>query len=308
MKTNRVIVILGATASGKSAAAHAMFHNVIKNFGVRPKLVNLDAFQFYRGFNIGTAKPNIEEQAEYNYHGLDLLDPNETIDASNYVSLIDKLIASDSVVICAGGSGLYTRAFLHGLDAMPPRAEDIRQFLRSIADHWGWAKVHDWLVQVDPNRAYALHPNDGVRIERALECFLLTGSPVSLTHTNTNTILSKQSVRHNALVLQTTAVDLRPKIELRVKQMLDIGWIDEVRQLMNQQKIPTGEFCNLPAMRAIGYLQIYQMLQGQIAMDQLHTIISQKTWQYAKRQQTWNSKEVNHGSPDDWDLVSRYLD
>jgi tRNA dimethylallyltransferase len=306
---SKVIVILGATATGKSEAAHSLYRKIQEQFDIEPVLVNLDAFQFFRGFDIGTSKPSPTEQNKYQYQGLDILEPTQTLDASRYVTLMDQLIGTRPVAICVGGSGLYSRAFLHGLDDMPARDEELRQFLRGISDHWGWPRVHRWLTSLDPVRASALHPNDGVRIERALECCLVAGTPVSQIHSNASVALENQLLRREILVLQTSATNLRNRIEVRVQQMLNNGWEQEVEtQLkLHVNRFIDVDFATIPAMRSIGYLQIYQCMQGLFPKELLHTIICQKTWQYAKRQQTWNRKEVNHGSPHDWDLVDRYL-
>jgi len=287
------LVILGPTASGKSALAHSIYDQLeLKN--IRCHIINLDAFQIYKELNAGTAKPSAQEQAQYRYHGIDLCKVTENMDANTFSKkmrvLCDDLTKQGHFPICVGGSGLYLRAFLHGLDDLPQRDEKIRDHIQKRAQEHGWPWCHQWLAQVDPTRAAELHPNDKTRIERALEIFLLSGKPASALRSKTN-ILASQDMALDCFVLhiKPQADDLKERISLRVHHMLQQGWIQEVQNLL---EIHGENLKSYHAMCAIGYLDVLSFLtQQDMNLDELRQIISTKTWQYAKRQMTWNAKE-----------------
>ncbi|MES2614998.1 MAG: tRNA (adenosine(37)-N6)-dimethylallyltransferase MiaA [Bdellovibrionota bacterium] len=292
----KCILILGATASGKTALAHNLADKL--NAQNKPcELVNLDAFQIYKELNIGTAKPTHEEILKYNYHGVNICELNENLDANTFARLSWEFCASiaqkNKIPICVGGSGLYLRAFLHGLDSLPPRDENIRTQIKEVANAHGWPYCHEWLAKVDPKRACELHPNDKTRIERALEIFLLTGKPQSEERSKEN-MLKEQDTLFPCYVIhcKQEPLILKERICLRVEQIFAQGWTQEVEQLF----VKYGESLNsFHAMQAIGYKQILSSLfhtkTSQIPQGDLVDKISTLTWQYAKKQLTWCAKE-----------------
>ena len=300
----KAVFVIGPTASGKTGLAHALSDLLSQQFSRTCELVNLDAFQFYRGVTIGTAKPPAEEINRYKYHGIDVLAPCETIDAARYAEMVwdacNDIDARGCLPICVGGSGLYLRAVLHGLDPLPPRNEDLRNMFRASAAVWGWPELHRWLGALAPERAAELHPNDKTRIERALEVVFQRPEgtePAALFKKSQP--LSQQSLCGDAFVIQVDCEDevLRARISRRLEVMFAEGWIAEVADLMAAQ----GEvFKTSQAFKAIGYPEIWAALaevEGNQArltektLLQLHERIATLTWQYVRRQRTWNSKE-----------------
>lgn len=298
MKTNllnsKTVTIIGATASGKTALTHTLCEELEKK-GLSCEVVNLDAFQIYKGLNAGTAKPSPEEQTRYRYHGIDVCFPHENLDANAFAALAHSacadIVQRNKIPLCVGGSGLYLRAFLHGLDALPTRNTEIRKHIQDRAEREGWPSCHTWLTQVDPIRAQQLHPNDKVRIERALEVFLSSGTPMS-DHLSRTTRLATQKTLFPSFVIhvEPPKEELKKRITERVPQLFAQGWVEEVEHLLKQYGTDLENFYS---MRAIGYLQILQYLSDgrQTPMSTLISQIATVTTQYAKRQTTWNAKE-----------------
>lgn len=296
----RAVVVIGPTASGKTSFAHATADWLAAN-GQPCILVNLDAFQFYRGVTAGTAKPSREEQLRYSYEGVDILEAHERFDAQSFASFASKAClaawAKGNLPVCVGGSGLYLRAFLHGLDELPGRDEALRTFLRTCAAAWGWPALHAWLTVIDPNRASKLHPNDKTRIERALELYLLTGKQVSELYTQSEG-LSEQKRLFDAFVVQVDASDekLQAAIGTRTQLLLEAGWAQEVRGLLD---IHGDALKGFQSMQAIGYPEVLEWVgsdggaqEGKTLGLSLAQKIATLTWQYARRQRTWNAKEA----------------
>ncbi len=310
MKNFSALIIIGPTASGKTGLAHALCDSW-RGSGNVCEVVNLDAFQFYKGLDIGTAKPGRSEIEHYNYHCVDILKPEDRIDAQEYASkahaACEDIANRGGLPICVGGSGLYLRAFLHGLDELPKGDEGIRAFLRKRAEQIGWPALHRWLQAIDPARAQELHPNDSVRVERALELFFLTGKPPSESYRRTN-LLQEQESLFNAFVVHVNAPDvlLRSRIEARTPAMLAAGWVKEVEDLY---KTYGDALSDLQSMKAIGYRDILTYLKtpGE-TQDVLAINIAISTWQYARRQRTWNAKEVKHSDFVNGDNVTLLLE
>lgn len=306
----RAIFIIGPTASGKTALAHTIADR-LEAQGKPCELVNLDAFQFYRGVTAGTAKPSPEEVSRYRYHGIDLLDACDSIDAARYAEFVwrstTEIFSRGRWPVCVGGSGLYLRAVLHGLDPLPPRNDDLRAMFRASAAAWGWPELHRWLEQLAPERAAQLHPNDKTRIERALEiAFQLPGDSSFASVFKKDTPLAQQPLVGEAYVIQTDCADdvLKQRISKRIFQMFEAGWFDEVVHLKHRYG---NSFARSQAAKAIGYPELYRWIdalpEGDLANE--HTLaglkvrcqselserLSTLTWQYVRRQRTWNAKE-----------------
>lgn len=305
----KAVFIIGPTASGKSAFAHTLVDRQ-GELGCTFELVNIDAFQFYREVDAGTAKPTAAELRTYRYHGIDILDFNETIDASRYAKFVWDTcctIASRGVVpVCVGGSGLYLRAVLHGLDPLPPRSEPLRALFRASAAAWGWPELHRWLEAMAPERAAELHPNDKTRIERALEiAFQLPDGVDMKTLFNKTERLSRQRVLGDAYLIHVDCSDeeLKKRIKLRTRAMIDQGWIAEVKRLFEAHGDALRQ---AQSFRAIGYPDILDWITNQkplaagespmetpslFGFEALVEGVETQTWRYVKRQRTWNAKE-----------------
>ena len=272
-----LVCITGPTASGKSSLAFAVAQQL------RAEILCVDSMQVYRGFDIGTAKPSAAEQARIPHHGIDLVDPHEQYDAGAFLSYSRELVlgrrALGSEVLAVGGTGLYLRGLIHGLAPSAPADPLLRADLRAAETQQPGSMLRR-LESVDPTSAAALHPNDLMRVERALEVFLITGRPQS------------QWLAEHGLVQSTFAPllfairwprpELRERIARRVVQMLDDGWLDEVRALLDQ-----GVAKDAPAMRALGYQQLYEVLSGGLRLDEAVERITVLCQRFAKRQSTW---------------------
>lgn len=296
------VVIIGPTASGKTSLAHALADDLNKQ-NIPSELVNLDAFQIYKNVTAGTAKPSHDEISKYRYHCIDIIDANYSLDANSFATKVTdsckEISARGHIPICVGGSGLYLRAFLHGLDELPQRDEKIRNEIRFIAQEKGWPHCHELLNEVDPIRASELHPNDKTRIERALEIYKILGKPMSSLRTKTNTIGEQQTLFPCSIVhMEPNELFLKERIRERVPILFQQGWIVEIDQLYSFYGDKLKEF---NSMKAIGYSELLNYLldlkeldssnKDSSSLDCLLERISTLTWQYAKRQMTWNTKE-----------------
>lgn len=290
----KTIVILGPTASGKTRFAHELFEELAQH-GINCEIVNLDAFQIYRDLTAGTAKPTQDEIEKYKYHGVDICAVDENLDANTFASKMhaacEQIQTRGNIPICVGGSGLYLRAFLHGLDALPQRNESIRAQIQQQAEENGWPWCHAWLARVDPIRAQELHPNDKTRIERALEIFLITGTPASSQRSKTQSLGGQETLFDCYVIHLEPETDvLKKRIEQRIPILFSHGWMKEVEILYKQY----GECLeNFHAMKAIGYLDVLSFIKSnnRISLQELQQQIYTKTWHYAKRQLTWNARE-----------------
>lgn len=298
----KAILIIGQTASGKTSLAHKLFESLHEK-GIICEIVNLDAFQIYKDVSIGTAKPTKKEQTTYQYHGIDLCAANESMDANVFAKFAQnackEICARGNLPVCVGGSGLYLRAFLHGLDSFPSNDPMIRSKIRAYAQENGWDKCYEWLTQIDPIRAKELHPNDHVRIERAIEIFEITKRPASDLQTK-KAPLFNQNTHFDSFVIHTVIEKeaLKKNILERTNQLFADGWIQEVTTLYQKFGADLNHF---NSMRAIGYKSILSSLKCPPSCDltmglaagssELLTQITNETIKYAKRQKTWNKKE-----------------
>lgn len=317
---DKAVFIVGPTASGKSAFAHALVDRQC-DLGCTFELVNIDAFQFYRGVTIGTAKPSPEEIRSYFYHGIDILGVTETMDAARYAEFVWKtcreVSSRGAIPVCVGGSGLYLRSALHGLDPLPPRNDALREIFRASANAWGWPELHRWLGALAPARAQELHPNDKTRIERALEIAFQLPEGVSLDSMLSKTKkLAEQPNVGDAFLVHVDCSDevLKARIEMRLHRMFKEGWVDEVERLFERYG---DSFTLTQSFRAIGYPAIWAwlaearehskasgMLKGMRSTEaELLKLIATQTWQYVRRQRTWNAQEQK-----DWCLDSTHWD
>ncbi len=289
MNLNWPVIVVGATASGKSSFAHRIAEKLLAA-GKSVQLLNLDAFQFYRGFDIGTAKPTLQEQEHYRYSFIDVLSPHENWGAHEFAEMARERISDaqrrGDFVIAVGGSGLYLRSLVHGLDLLPGRNEKIREFVRDVASTQGRETVYSWLKALDPIRAGQLHPRDLVRVERALEIYFELGQPASEVMQRQAQPLQQQRLFPCCVVhVALESSELRCRIAERTKSLIHQGWESEVRELLNE----FGEtFFELPASRAIGYRELAQNVVDGLPTggDLLERLIT-LTQRYAKRQRTW---------------------
>jgi len=273
-----VVLLLGPTACGKSALAMALA-------GQLPlEIVSVDSAQVYRGMDIGTAKPGAEERARVPHHLLDLREPNEPYSAADFVRdatrAIDDIHGRRRLPLLVGGTMLYARALQSGLSDLPPADAAVRSRIESLAREHGWPALHAQLSAVDPEAAARLPPGDSQRIQRALEVFELTGTPLSrLQGARRASGLQLMTIA----LLPTDRAELHRRIGERFEAMLAAGFLDEVRQLMTRGDL----HADLPSMRSVGYRQAWRHLQGETSFEQFRAEAIAATRQLAKRQITW---------------------
>ncbi len=275
---SELLVIVGETASGKTALAIEL----AREHG--GEIVGADSVQVYRGFDIGSGKPGREELGGVVHHLLDVADPDEDFDAARFVELADAAIADvrarGKLPIVCGGTYLWVRALLHGLAAAPRAPKELRAELQREVEALGSPALHARLAVVDPRSAARLHPNDAVRIVRALEVHATTGRPLSEWQEEHGF----RTVRHRArqVAIRHPRAEIEARIERRIDGMLAAGWVDEVRGLL--ERYPRAR-----AMSAVGYAEVRTHLEGKLEGD-LRTAIVRATKTFARRQRTWLAK------------------
>ena len=268
------LVILGATASGKSDLAMEIARRV------SGEILSADSMQVYRAMDVGTAKPSVEEQARVRHHGIDLVNPNETFTVARFVELADTVIADAArrrvPLIITGGTPLYYKALFEGLFEGPGADPATRARLAALSSE----ELHGRLAQVDPPSAARIHLNDRKRLVRALEVFELTGKPIS----SFQTAWIEPGMRHGAawVGLNWEREALNRRINARVRRMLDHGWLEEVARLRR-------DFPDLShtAAEATGYRELLRHLAGELSLDEATEQIKIATRQLARRQIKW---------------------
>ncbi len=291
----RIVVIGGVTASGKTGAAIALARRI------DGELVGADSVQVYRGFDIGSAKPTREELGGVRHHLIDVVDAGEDIDAARYAQLADRAIAEcvsrGKVPIVVGGTGLWIRALVRGLVELPAVDASVRARLESEADRIGAEALHARLRAVDPQAASRIHTNDRLRIVRALEVFEQTGRPLGALHEEH----ALGGPRYDALffALDRPREALYAAIEERIRAMLEAGWIDETRALLDR----FGREAR--PMQSVGYRQIAEHILDGVPLEETERRIYKATRIYTRRQRTWF-----RGEPGDirWTSAEELLD
>ncbi|MDP2112216.1 MAG: tRNA (adenosine(37)-N6)-dimethylallyltransferase MiaA [Thiobacillus sp.] len=273
------VFLMGPTASGKTALAVSL----VERFPL--EIISVDSALVYRGMDIGSAKPDAATLARAPHHLLDIRDPADAYSAAAFCDdarrLMADIVARGRVPLLVGGTMLYFRALLRGLDDLPRADPALRKALEAEAKAHGWPALHAELAVIDPATAARLAPNDSQRIGRALEVFRLTGTPMSALLDRAQSELPYR-VLQLALIPSDRAV-LHQRIAARFDAMLAEGLVDEVEFLRRADALSP----DLPAMRAVGYRQAWAYLDGDIDMKALREQGIAATRQLAKRQLTW---------------------
>ncbi|MEB3278572.1 MAG: tRNA (adenosine(37)-N6)-dimethylallyltransferase MiaA [Lyngbya sp.] len=269
-----IIVICGATATGKSGLAIALAQRL------NTVILSADSRQVYREFDIGTAKPTLDEQEKVPHFLIDICDPTETLTLAEYQEKAQALIAVPPIfvspsppLLLVGGTGLYIKSIVRGMKIprVGPSAE-----LRSQFQALGQVQCYGMLQQVDPVAAQKIHPNDEFRTHRALEVYYITGSPISQ--------LQGENPPDYPILQIGLTLDrdrLTQRIQHRTHQMIERGWIEEVKRLVEKY----GQ--DLPLLQTLGYHEMIQYLRGDCSLDEAIAATVLHTRQFAKRQQTW---------------------
>lgn len=275
-----VVLLLGPTASGKSAGALAL----AQRFPI--EIISVDSACVYRGMDVGTAKPSATERQQVRHHLIDCADPWEPYSAARFVDdarrLIHEIRQRGHEPLLVGGTMLYARALMQGLDDLPAADPAIRTRLEAEAADLGWPVLHARLKQIDPATAARLAPNDAQRIQRALEIHELTGQPMSTLLGGLPRAASADQWRVISLEPGDRSV-LHVRIARRFRQMLEAGLIEEVERLRADPRIHAA----LASMKSVGYRQVWDLLEGRIGRDELPERAIAATRQLAKRQLTW---------------------
>ena len=287
----RCIALMGPTASGKSAYALELAERL------GGEIVSVDSALVYRGLDIGAAKPARDEQARVPHHLIDVREPWQPYSAAEFASdarvAVDAILARGRIPILAGGTGLYFRALLDGLADMPDADPALREAITADADARGWAALHADLAVVDPAAAARIHATDAQRIQRALEVQRLTGRPISDWQRESTRVRFPARVLKLVLSPADRAV-LHARIERRFDAMRGAGFLDEMRALRALPQLRAHPApLELPAVRAVGYRQAWEFLDGACDAATFRARAIAATRQLAKRQFTWLRREVD---------------
>lgn len=275
-----MIGIVGATASGKSGLAHALALRAPGWAGKAAEIISMDAFALYRGMDIGTAKPSVEDRQQIPHHQIDVLSIDEVASVARYQKSAradaDVVFSRGRIPIAVGGSGLYVRALFDRME-FPGTDLAVRRRISEEAERIGAAALYERLRSLDPEAANALHPRNTRRVIRALEVIEITGRPF------TATLPSYEFVRPSILVgIRREISDCDTRIRQRTEDMFADGFIDEVRDLLERG------FADTPtASRATGYPSVVRFLRGECSRDETLEDVALQTRRLVRRQNKW---------------------
>lgn len=273
-----LICIVGPTAVGKTEIAiHLAQH-------LDAEIVSLDSRQIYREMDIGTAKPTPDQRGAVPHHLIDCVDVDQSFSVAEYQLLADRTIKEiqerGKRTMAVGGAGLYFRGIIDGLFDGPGADAEIRAKLQREAEEHGNVALHEQLRRCDPETADRVHPNNRVKVIRALEVYELTGKPISVLQQQWKR--NKPRYPFRAFGLNMPREMLYQRIEERVDQMVEVGLIEEVKGLLDQ-----GYPRNCVAMQSFGYKELIEYLDGKRTLDEGIALLKQNTRRFAKRQLTW---------------------
>ncbi|MDX1252796.1 MAG: tRNA (adenosine(37)-N6)-dimethylallyltransferase MiaA [Gammaproteobacteria bacterium] len=274
------IFLMGPTAAGKTDLAVALARRLSCD------IISVDSALVYRGMDIGTAKPGPEVLADAPHRLIDIRDPSESYSAAQFredaLREMARISQAGRIPLLVGGTMLYFRALERGLSDLPSADSAVRVRLEEEAGALGWAALHARLAEVDPAAARRIHPNDPQRIQRALEVYELSGVPMSELYGQG----AAPRFPYRALKIIISPADraeLHRRIEVRFRAMLDAGFVEEVERLRGRDDLHP----DLPSMRAVGYRQVWNYLDGGLSYHEMVEKGIAATRQFAKRQLTW---------------------
>ncbi|MGZ7079966.1 MAG: tRNA (adenosine(37)-N6)-dimethylallyltransferase MiaA [Thermoanaerobaculia bacterium] len=278
-----LIVIAGPTGTGKSELALRLAE------ATGGEIVNYDSIQIYRGFDVGSAKPPLEERRRVPHHLFDIIEADVEFNAADFAQrareTCDEIQSRGKRVILAGGTFFYLRALLSGLPAMPPRNEAIRTRLRAIAQtSLGPQRLHHWLSKVDPQSGRKIALADRHRVERALEVWLIAGKPISTWEGPNSESAELPSIK---IALRLERSHLAEELDRRVESMYERGLVDETRALLERYPRASRPFSS------IGYAEACHVIANEVSLSEAIRETNRRTRAYAKRQMTWLRSERN---------------
>ena len=275
-----IICLAGPTASGKSAASLAL----AARWPV--EIIVMDSATIYRGMDIGTAKPTAEEQARAPHHLLDIRDPSESYSAADFrneaLALIGEIHARGRLPVICGGTMMYYKVLREGISTLPEADAALRAQIDAEAQLRGWPALHAELATYDPDTARRLSPNDSQRLQRAIEVYRSSGTPMSAWLARR----APAGPQYRYLTLSLEPSDrsvLHDRIAQRYRTMLDMGLLEETARLHARGDLHAG----LPSVRCVGYRQLWDYLEGKVSLDAATEQAIAATRQLAKRQLTW---------------------
>ncbi|MDO9169180.1 MAG: tRNA (adenosine(37)-N6)-dimethylallyltransferase MiaA [Methylobacter sp.] len=281
-----VIFLMGPTASGKTALSVQLAQ------ALNGEIISVDSALVFKGMDIGTAKPTLDERGGIPHHLIDILDPAEAYSTGQFrkqaLALMDDITRRGKMPIVVGGTMLYFKVLNSGLAVLPEADPAIRAKLDQDLAQRGKEALHQRLAGIDPEAAARIHPNDPQRVQRALEVYAISGKPL----TSFFTAAQAQDIPYQKIKLIIAPQDraiLHGIIALRFKQMLAQGFIDEVAALYQRGDLTD----KMPSIRAVGYRQAWSYLQGEYDLDTLTEKAIIATRQLAKRQFTWLRRETD---------------
>lgn len=277
---------MGPTASGKTALSVKLAQQF------NAEIISVDSALVYKGMDIGTAKPTLEERAGIAHHLIDILDPAESFSTgafrSRALELMSDITARGKVPLLVGGTMLYFNSLYYGLAKLPTADSELRKQLDVEAKLIGKAAMHAKLQVIDPVAAARIHPNDPQRVQRALEVFALSGKSMTQLHEEATT----EEIPYQKIKLIIAPRDrgvLHEKIAQRFKLMLQQGFVEEVEALYRRGDLTV----QMPSIRAVGYRQVWSYLDGEINVEEMQELGIIATRQLAKRQFTWLRRETD---------------
>ncbi len=277
---------MGPTASGKTDIAIELCRRF--PFDV----ISVDSALVYRGMDIGTAKPDAATLRVTPHRLIDIRDPEDSYSAGDFVrdamTSMRAIFESGRTPLLVGGTMMYFRSLTAGMAELPPADAEVRAAIDAEAEEHGWPAMHDELRQVDPAAAERINPNDSQRIQRALEVYRVSGRALSTWQQSATASTASEQIGFEKLALRVEPRSLlHERIALRLERMLDAGFLDEIRRLMQRP----GLHRESPAMRAVGYRQFWTHLAGECSFDEARAMAQAATRQLAKRQITWLRSE-----------------
>jgi len=287
---------MGPTASGKTDVAISL----CKRFPF--EIISVDSALVYRGMDVGTAKPDAATLQRTPHRLIDIRDPEESYSAGDFVrdarAAMRAIFAAGRVPLLVGGTMMYFRALTQGIAELPSASDEIRAAIDREAADSDWPAMHALLCRVDPAAAARIEPNDRQRIQRALEVYRVSGRPLTEWQDAAAIAASNDDTRFTkvALWIEPRSV-LHERIERRLDKMLEAGFLDELRGLMQRPGLERDG----PAMRAVGYRQFWTHLAGECSLDEARARALAATRQLAKRQITWLRSETSLTSFDPLD-------
>lgn len=280
--TRTAVCLMGPTASGKTGVAVELAQRFPFD------IVSVDSALVYRGMDVGTAKPDAATLAAAPHRLIDIRDPEDRYSAGDFVRdarrEMDEIFAAGRVPLLVGGTMMYFRALTGGLARLPSADAALRAAIDAEADERGWPALHGDLARVDPRAAARIEPNDSQRIQRALEVYRLSGRPLSEWQDAAGEDGGAGAINYVKLALKVEPrARLHERIDARLGQMLEAGFVDEVRRLTARPGLDR----EAPAMRAVGYRQFWRYVAGETSYDESRYRALVATRQLAKRQITW---------------------